>query len=109
MSEKPDQPKQSMNEILASIRAIIGDGDSASGKGKQTTASIAEALAEDDPAPTRHAPRPSGPKPHRVGALTVEELAAELMRPMLQRWMDENLHDIVKDLVAGEVKRKVGR
>jgi len=39
------------------------------------------------------------------GGLTVEDLAADLMRPMLREWLDENLPDMVERLVRREIER----
>jgi uncharacterized protein len=36
---------------------------------------------------------------------TLEDLTAELLRPLLKAWLDENLPDIVRDRVDEEVRR----
>lgn len=41
---------------------------------------------------------------HRPG-LTVEQLAEDLMRPMLREWLDANLPDMVERLVQKEIQR----
>lgn len=41
------------------------------------------------------------------GSITVEELSRELMRPMLQAWLDENLPRIVERQVQNEIERIV--
>ncbi|MEO0392475.1 MAG: DUF2497 domain-containing protein [Pseudomonadota bacterium] len=41
------------------------------------------------------------------GSITVEEMARELMRPMLQAWLDENLPRIVERQVQNEIERIV--
>ena len=41
---------------------------------------------------------------HRPGA-TVEQLAEELLRPMLREWLDANLPDMVERLVQKEIQR----
>lgn len=43
-------------------------------------------------------------KAQRPG-LTVEQLAEELMRPMLREWLDENLPGMVERLVRREIER----
>ncbi len=43
-------------------------------------------------------------KSNRPG-ITVEQLAEELMRPMLRQWLDENLPDMVERLVRREIER----
>ncbi len=47
----------------------------------------------------------SGQVPFDVGGRTVEQLAAELMRPMLREWLDQNLPIMVERLVRAEIKR----
>jgi uncharacterized protein len=41
---------------------------------------------------------------HRPG-LTVEQLAEDLLRPMLREWLDANLPDMVERLVQKEIQR----
>ncbi|MBL28801.1 MAG: pole-organizing protein PopZ [Rhodospirillaceae bacterium] len=45
------------------------------------------------------------PLPFDVGGRTVEQLAAELMRPILREWLDQNLPSMVERLVRAEIKR----
>lgn len=45
------------------------------------------------------------PLPFDVGGRTVEQLAAELMRPILRDWLDQNLPTMVERLVRAEIKR----
>ena len=40
-----------------------------------------------------------------VGTRTVEDLVMELLRPMLQEWVDDNLPQIVEQLVERELRR----
>ena len=48
------------------------------------------------------------PAPPARGA-SVEDLATELLRPMLKDWLDAHLPEIVERLVAKEVARITGR
>jgi uncharacterized protein len=49
-------------------------------------------------------------KPNAPSAgLTIDDLARELLRPMLKEWLDENLPGIVENVVAKEVARISGR
>ncbi len=43
-----------------------------------------------------------------VGDRPVEDVAAELLRPMLKAWLDENLPALVERLVAAEISRISG-
>ena len=40
-----------------------------------------------------------------VNGTSLEDLARELMRPMIKQWLDENLPDLVERLVAREIQR----
>ena len=39
------------------------------------------------------------------GAITLEEIVKELLRPQLQQWLDENLPGLVERLVREEIER----
>ena len=43
------------------------------------------------------------------GANTIEQIARELLRPMLREWLDRNLHGIVSRAVEREVSKLAGR
>jgi uncharacterized protein len=43
------------------------------------------------------------------GNRSVENITRELLRPMLQSWLDENLPALVERLVKDEIERVVGR
>ena len=40
-----------------------------------------------------------------VNGTSLEDLARELMRPMIKQWLDDNLPDLVEKLVAREIQR----
>ena len=40
-----------------------------------------------------------------IGGRTVEQLCAELLRPMLKSWLDQNLPGMVETMVQAEIKR----
>lgn len=43
--------------------------------------------------------------PGRVGNVTLEDMARDLMRPLVKAWLDQNLPGIVEKLVAREIER----
>jgi cell pole-organizing protein PopZ len=45
----------------------------------------------------------------RSGETSVEELTRELLRPMLAKWLDENLPGMVEELVKAEIARIAGK
>src|SRR5271170_7592335 len=52
-------------------------------------------------------PRPAAPAgaPARGGALSVEQLVMDAVRPLLKDWLDHNLPGMVEDLVRAEIER----
>ncbi len=45
----------------------------------------------------------------RSGETSLEELTRELLRPMLARWLEENLPGMVEELVKAEIARIAGK
>ena len=43
------------------------------------------------------------------GDMTLDGLMRALLEPMLQRWLDANLPEIVEKIAQGEIKRLTGR
>lgn len=41
----------------------------------------------------------------RVGKVTLEDIARELMRPMLKSWLDQNLTGIIEKMVQKEIEK----
>lgn len=113
VSDPPD--KQSMRDILSAIRSIIDEEGEAAPRANPAIP-LSEALGEsageafpgsdaaNDPLAPQHVGTPAA-----SSGRTVEELAAELMRPMLKQWIDAHLHDLVERMVAEEVRRVTRR
>ncbi len=106
----------SMEEILASIRAIIADDSAPAKPGPQ--------LVYASPAPSK--PEPAEEEPllsEETGAAVAgsfralaesmaeqsakaaEAMAREMLRPMLKAWLDENMPTMVERLVKAEIQR----
>ena len=43
--------------------------------------------------------------PGRVGKVTLEDMARDLMRPLVKSWLDQNLPAIVEKMVAREIEK----
>jgi hypothetical protein len=98
MSELPPN----IDAILASIRARMAeDGPGA--------APPPPAVAPDVPV----APVPELPDPGTVslsgGNMTLDGLMRSMLEPMLQRWLDANLPEIVEKITQAEIRRLTGR
>jgi cell pole-organizing protein PopZ len=43
--------------------------------------------------------------PGRVGKVTLEDMARELMRPLIKTWLDQNLPPLIEKMVQKEIER----
>ena len=97
MSELPPN----IDAILASIRSRMAED------GTVLTPPVAEALPAP-PAPALPAIDP-GATSLAGGDMTLDGLMRALLEPMLQRWLDANLPEIVEKLTQAEIRRLTGR
>lgn len=44
-------------------------------------------------------------EPSRIGRVTLEDMARELMRPLIKSWLDQNLPAITEKIVAREIEK----
>jgi cell pole-organizing protein PopZ len=113
----------SMEEILASIRAIIAD-DSAPAKPGPQLVYASDAPSRPPEAPRKPEPAEDDPllseesgeavaESFRALAETMaaqsakaaEDMARDMLRPMLKAWLDENMPATVERLVKAEIQR----
>ena len=47
--------------------------------------------------------------PGKPGPVTLEDMARELMRPLIKQWLDRNLQHIIEKMVAREIERLSAR
>ena len=103
MNEENKTVKEpSMEEILASIRRIISedeknDSNSKEMKSENSTAKNEEVLESTEVVYDEET--------------LVEELAREIMRPIIKEWLDSNLPPLVERAVSLEIERlsKLGK
>ena len=125
-----DAPEQSMEDVLSSIKRIISADVEAARRFPKPSA-IAPAEEEEDILELGEAPAAaakgivSGKAAKaskaalaalanvtvdpRAGENTLDGLVREMLRPMLEEWLDANLPDLVERVVAREVARIIGR
>ena len=48
-------------------------------------------------------------EPGRVGRLTLEDMARDLMRPLIKTWLDENLPRVIDRVVTRELEKLARR
>jgi len=78
-------------------QALMSGGSSAA------AASAFAQLEQEMSVPPRPSTGAAAPAPG--GALTVEQLVMDAVRPMLKDWLDQNLPGMVEDLVKAEIER----
>lgn len=67
---------------------------------------LAQAALQQQPPQAAAAPRPPSPT---VGGRALEDMVAEMLRPMLKQWLDANLPSIVERLVQLEIQKMTKR
>ncbi len=118
MTEKSKEGNEpSIEEILASIRGIISkdnnnsqkpnddpdhqsDNNNLKGKYDNKTASV---FSDDEV--TNETKSPKKLVKEEIDSMMVNDLAKELMRPIIKEWLDRNLLTIVERVVRHEVER----
>jgi cell pole-organizing protein PopZ len=73
-------------------------------EGERLVSSIASGVAAASFARLASVPR----EPRREGERSLEDLVRDMLRPLLQTWLDENLPGLVERLVRAEIARVVG-
>lgn len=48
-------------------------------------------------------------EPSRIGRLTLEDMARDLMRPLIKSWLDQNLPRVIEKVVAKEMEKLARR
>jgi len=48
-------------------------------------------------------------EPARVGRVTLEDIARDLMRPLIKTWLDQNLPRVIEKVVAKEIEKLARR
>jgi hypothetical protein len=95
MSELPID----IDSVLASIRSRMVEG------GAPPAPPMADAPVPEAAAPAIN----PGPALMTGGETTLDSLMRSLLEPMLQRWLDANLPEIVEKVAQAEIKRLTGR
>jgi cell pole-organizing protein PopZ len=107
-----------LSDAVAEERATpapmaIGAPDVPSAPGPKPVQRTPEAILSERAADATRAPLEALSrmvvKPEVAGSDTLEGLVRELLKPMLQEWLDENLPRIVEGMVAREISRITGR
>ena len=83
----------------AAPRPAVAKPEAGSPEGVEPVAVTRERGSEREPPIGADGPRLSGGR-------SLEELVRELLRPMLQRWLDENLPGLVERAVRAEIARQ---
>ena len=123
-----DQPEQSMEDVLSSIKRIIS-ADVEAARRFPRPGGIEPAEPDDDVLELGEGPKEQAlisgkaakASKAALAALasvridpkadenTLEGLVRDMLRPMLKEWLDANLPDLVERVVQREVARIIGR
>lgn len=87
MDKQPEQP--AMSEGASSL---ISDATASA-----STAAMAKLLATNIVVERQTS--------DRIGSVTLEDMAMELMRPLIKTWLDQNLSSIVEKMVQKEIEK----
>lgn len=104
----------SMEEILASIRAIIADDSAPAKPGPQLVYANEAApdavddeplLSDESGEAVAESFRALAQSVAAESAKAAQEMAREMLRPMLKSWLDDNMPAMVERLVKAEIQR----
>ena len=95
-----------LNEMLARISSSIAEEKHPVLR-MPTGVASAGAIAPDRPDGRREPHFDAGPA--QSGGRTLEEVVSDMLRPMLQRWLDDNLPRLVEGTVRAELARLTGK
>ncbi|MFB0611904.1 DUF2497 domain-containing protein [Aurantiacibacter poecillastricola] len=97
--------------LIESEDADEDDSDTAGSSFSErlTNDAAAEAMRQSLAALAMLSDPPARPQIVRQGETSLEGLVREMMRPMLAKWLDANLPDIVERLVKAEIARIAGK
>ena len=136
MSENKAQPDASMEQVLSAIGRIIAEDQPAAHSGpREEPLELTQAVADDGtvshlkPPPERivapataaaasasfgelseaeNRRRRAGEVPIGGSDRTLEDIVRDMMRPLLQAWLDQHLAGLVERLVREEIARLAG-
>lgn len=91
-----------VKETTSSARGVFGDrrkkerliNDQKLDSMRQSLSALVAMEGANSPAPVE-----------KVNGTSLEDLTREMMRPMLENWLNENLPQLVEELVAEEIRR----
>lgn len=91
-----------VKETTSSARGVFGDrrkkerliSDQKLDSMRQSLSALVAMEGANSPAPVE-----------KVNGTSLEDLTREMMRPMLENWLNENLPQLVEELVAEEIRR----
>ena len=100
--DRKTENEPSMEEILASIRRIINEDEKKESNSGQRT-------SENSTVDSKEVLGSTGNENNEE--TLVEDLAREIMRPMIKEWLDNNLPQLVERAVNREIERlsKLGK
>lgn len=93
-----EAPKAEEDPITGKDESLTSD--ESVNKAKSSIADLIKVTGKDE-----SAPKPTTPSPSFRNGETVEDLVMESLKPMLAKWLDENLSSMVEEIVQKEIAR----
>lgn len=103
------EPAEAEDDADEEVLDLSEAGEMVAGIDGLTNENAAQAMRESLAALAMIAEPGAPPQIVRSGETSLEELTRELLRPMLARWLDDNLPPIVERLVKAEITRIAGK
>lgn len=103
------KPAETAEDADEDVLDLSDAGQMVAGADGLTNENAAQAMRESLAALAMIAEPGAPPQIVRSGETSLEELTRELLRPMLARWLDDNLPPIVERLVKAEITRIAGK
>lgn len=102
--------EEAMIALVAEQDALDrADEDAANADAPLTAEATGSAMRDNFAALAMLAQPGRQPQIVRSGETSLEELTRDLLRPMLAKWLDENLPGMVEELVKAEIARIAGK
>lgn len=108
-AEEPADDVLELTETVEEAEPAIEDDDEPFAAAESETETLITPTAEVASVTSLRALADAVAREGDIGGTTIEQLACELMRPMLREWLDRNLPDMVETLVRAEIRRLAER
>ena len=103
--EQPSPPQETEPVVLEMMDNPMTDENPTAKENDLISTQTAEAVTEELTKLLVTPPAPAGEGQGMPGKMTLEDMARELMRPMIREWIDRNLPGVVEKAVQKELEK----